>query len=440
MSDLLQTALVVIVFILVVAFLARGYSRSLRPLLWLALAEYLACAAAAFFYVAFVKGGGDMLTYAHVGAALAKYLDVSFDQAAPELLAMLLQRPSRFDVMLEAASCSNTGSMFAMAAWLEFVFRGADHAMLAFISGCSLLGSLGVFRAFHDAFPDASPRRLFAASVMFPSIAFWTSALHKEAFCLMGMGALLSAWRCLYRGHWVRALVGVSVGTALILIFRAPVLAPLLIGLAIFYAVDRMQKARGIDSLVLGPAYVALALMLLAAGLALVASVSPSLAPDKLTETIATQHATWAQFREGSAIGDADDVMPQTVGGQLARVPLALVNALLRPQLFDVRNGGMLISAIEMSAVTWMALRAIRYHGLRGAIVQIQRSPFLLMCAVITLIGCAFIGLVTLNLGTLARYRVPFLPFYGVLVAVLTDRSRRAPRSRPALAETLLAR
>jgi hypothetical protein len=30
---------------------------------------------------------------------------------------------------------------------------------------------------------------------------------------------------------------------------------------------------------------------------------------------------------------------------------------------------------------------------------------------------------VTFNLGSLARYRVPFLPFYGALILVLSDRA-----------------
>jgi hypothetical protein len=91
--------------------------------------------------------------------------------------------------------------------------------------------------------------------------------------------------------------------------------------------------------------------------------------------------------------------------------------------LFDVTNVGVLMSAVEMTVITWMTFRALRLHGIRGVLVRIQRSPFLLMSAVITVVGCAFVGLVTLNFGSLARYRVPFLPFYGALLSVLADRS-----------------
>jgi hypothetical protein len=115
--------------------------------------------------------------------------------------------------------------------------------------------------------------------------------------------------------------------------------------------------------------------------------------------------------------------LEQTLPAQLVRLPLALVNGLLRPQLFDVRNVFMLISALEMTTLTWMIIRILRQHGLGGTLVRIQQSPFLLMCAAITVVGCMFVGLVTLNFGSLARYRVPFLPFYGAFIAALSART-----------------
>ena len=69
--------------------------------------------------------------------------------------------------------------------------------------------------------------------------------------------------------------------------------------------------------------------------------------------------------------------------------------------------------------VTWLLIVAIRRHGFTGLLRAIQGSPFLLMCSVVTVVGCTFVGLATLNFGSLARYRVPFLPFYGALVVAL---------------------
>jgi hypothetical protein len=61
------------------------------------------------------------------------------------------------------------------------------------------------------------------------------------------------------------------------------------------------------------------------------------------------------------------------------------------------------------------------------------------MCTVVTLVGCTGVGLVTLNFGSLARYRVPFLPFYGSLVLVLVTRPEKATAAA-AVASTPLTR
>jgi hypothetical protein len=111
-----------------------------------------------------------------------------------------------------------------------------------------------------------------------------------------------------------------------------------------------------------------------------------------------------------------------------------LLNALFRPQLFDVTSPVVAVSALEMTAITILLFRAVRANGFVGLLVRIQRSPFLLMCAAITVVGCTFVGLTTFNFGTLARYRVPFLPFYGALLVGL------AQRTAPAVPKTLQAR
>jgi hypothetical protein len=93
----------------------------------------------------------------------------------------------------------------------------------------------------------------------------------------------------------------------------------------------------------------------------------------------------------------------------------------------------MLISAVEMTAIVWFIFRSVRHHGARALLRRVQSSPFLAMCAVVTIVGCTLIGIVTFNFGSLSRYRAPFLPFYGALLAgmlpvVVKKQVAQAPR------------
>lgn len=429
MNHAFMTAAVILFHAGLLAAMATQFSHAMRRWVWFAFAEYLACAVGQLVYSRVIVHGGDTLHYAQSGLALSRLLDANFGWAAPELNSMLFQRPSAFDALVEGGGESNTGSMYAAAAWIIFVLRGSDIAASFLVAGFALLGALGIFRACQDAAPGAPPVRLFVATVMFPSVAFWTSALHKEAFGLMGIGALLYAWRSLYRGRWIRAGFAIPVGLTFVLLFRAPIAPPLLLGIALFFVVDRIQKSRGVEGAVLGPVYFMLALGALAVGMVALSRITPTLGIDRLGETIASKQQGWALSRGGSSFDAVDDEAPQTLAGQLVRVPLALLNALFRPQFFDVNNFVALFSALEMTVLTWFIVRAVMTHGLRGLVVRVQRSPLLLMCMVVTLVGCAFVGLVTLNFGSLARYRVPFLPFYGALVGVVSYRGEAVARA-----------
>jgi hypothetical protein len=431
--DIVMTAMIVVILAGVTGLVASTFPVPMRRLVWLAFAEYLLCAAAQMFYSRVIVEGGDALHYGKGGVMLAQALDRSFQWSARELVLLLFQQPSAFDRGVFSAG-TNTGSMFAVAAWLLFFLRGSETALQVLVAGLSMFGAIGIYRACRDAYPEGSPSRLFTAIVLFPSVAFWTSALHKEALCIIGTGALFAAWRAVYGRRFVRAIVYAAIGLTLILIFRAPALPPLILGLVLHYVVGRIRRTRGADTTLLGPLYLALGLGALALGMVLVSRVSPDLALDNISDAVGSKQQAWARSAGGSSI-DVDPQASQSMAGQLARAPLALVNALFRPQLFDVTSPLVLISAVEMTCITWMLIHAFRLRGVGGIVARIQSSPFLIMCTVITVVGCTFVGLSTLNFGSLARYRVPFMPFYGALIAILTESRKVAlPSALPAIA------
>lgn len=414
MIDLAMTTSVVVALALVLAALSSKYPRKLRPWLWLALAEYLMCAVAEYYFAV------DASLYREEGNELAKMLETSFSWASHELLLLLFQQPSAFDRFVLGAG-TNTGSMSAAIAWITFGVRGSPYAAQALVAGLSMLGALATFNAIRHEAPTASPVHLFAAIVLFPSVAFWTSALHKEAFCLMGTGLLLSGWIGMRR-HPIRAVLFLGLGAILIALFRAPVLPPLLLGLAIHFVLKRTQRLGSSEMALVAPMYVVVVTILMGFGMLLISRVSPSLALENLADSVADHQRAWSMAEGGSSF-DVDAPVAQSFGAQVASAPLALLNTLLRPQLFDVTNPMVFASAIEMTLITWFIFRAVRLHGLSGLMRRVLSSPLLAMCAVVTLVGCTFVGLTTRNLGSMARYRVPFLPFYGALLAILTKTS-----------------
>lgn len=418
MLDVVLTCSITLAFALLIAKKSRAYPGAVRPWLYVAFVEYAVCGIAEYNFAV------DASRYRRVGIELAQLLDASFSWAAPELLLLLFQQPSSLDRFVVGAG-TNTGSISAASAVLMFIVRGSSYAAHALVTGLSLLAAMAVFRAFRHAVPHTPPVRLFAATVLFPSIAFWTASLHKESFCLMGLGLTFQGWRTAQAAP-LRAMLAGSLGLIIIALFRAPVLPPLLAGLLLYTTLTRIKRVPAARLAIAAPLYLGLSALVLAFGMLLLTRASPELALDQLTESVAEQQQAWSVTEGGSSL-DIDAPIAQSAADQLASAPFALFNALLRPQLFDVTNPLVLGSAIEMTMIAWLLVQTLRTNGLRGLLSRVASSPFLLMCTVVTLIGCTFVGLTTRNLGSMARYRVPFLPFYGALLAVLTHKLPAAP-------------
>lgn len=421
MIDVLMTLVVFVMAATLTGVLASREPREMRPFFLVAFFEYVVCLLAEQLYTRLIVEGGDALFYTKTGGALAGYMERDFGWAFGEVVALLVQRPSAFEQHVEGHG-GNTASMSAVAALFQYFLGGGEIAASALASALAFFSMLAIFRAFAAAAPHVSRRRLFVATVLFPSTAFWICALHKESFCMMGIGLVCAGWRALYEQRVVRAVVYAGLGAYVMLIFRPPVLLPLVLGLAVYVILERIQRSRSGSVVIVGPFYLAGAVALVSLGMLAITRFSQRFSLEALGETMAAMQQNWSigagagsdfmQLEQGTA--DA------SFGWQLARAPLALLNALFRPTLFDVHNVVAAVSAAEMTTMLLLVLRAVRKRGLGGTFGAIQRSPFMMMLALVTVVGCTFVGLVTFNLGSLARYRVPFLPFYGALVACLT--------------------
>lgn len=421
MKQALAVFVVVLMFLLGTIAFSRRFPRSLRGLVYLAFVEYMICASLQLVYSRVIVGGGDEWFYVRSAEFMSKLLENSFSWAFPEAIKLFFQQDNLFKEAVEGSG-SNTGSMTAAAGLLMWVFQGSDFGAHFFVAGLAFFGALVSYRAIVAGYPEGPPKQLFWAVVLFPSIAFWTAALHKESFSLFGMGFALTAWNRMSMRKWVSAFFYAVPGLGFILLFRAPVVPPLALGIAVHFILDRLKKTRKGDAVLLGPVYFAGGLAVLALGMLLVTRISPQFGVDRLGETVGIMQNGWAKTADkgGSDLIHVDDLKGQLgLGQQLAQIPLGLANALFRPQIWDVHNVPSAVGAAESLGILYFVVRAIRRRGARGTFNAMQAQPFLVMAAVITIVGCLFVGLVTLNIGTLARYRVPFLPFYGSLVVGL---------------------
>lgn len=107
--------------------------------------------------------------------------------------------------------------------------------------------------------------------------------------------------------------------------------------------------------------------------------------------------------------------------GSLVKVaPAAIVATFFRPFLWESRNISTLLSSFESLALLIFTLFVIKKVGLFTFFSTILKNPIVLYCFIFSIVFALFVGVTTLNFGTLVRYKIPCMPFYvNALILIL---------------------
>jgi hypothetical protein len=367
-------------------------------------------------------GGGDMFLYFSYGDILARMMNHDARHVIPEVTALLFQRPHRLPLQIIGEGAS-TGSMSALAAWAFYLLGPSKYAACITFAMLSLSGKLAMYRVFR-ANVDSGQRFYAAVATLFvPSFVFWSSGIIKEAVALAGLG-----WSLLGLHQWIRDSRSVSgvalmVGAALPIVLVKPyILFPLVLAGASWYYWARSLKRGRVR---IRPLYVGIASVLCVGGIVLLGQSFPEYSIEAFGSRTAELQRLGRVVRGGSNYQLGGEI-PTTLAGQFAYAPLALLSSLFRPALFEVHNLLMLANAAETTLLTLVLARILLTRNLGKVRRQVTDAPFLIFCIVFVVAFGLAVGLASSNLGTLSRYRAPLLPFFVVLLLVLS-KPVRAP-------------
>lgn len=290
--------------------------------------------------------------------------------------------------------------------------------------GFALLAFAGVFAyalAFRRAFPRASYVKYWAWLFLFPSVWFWPSSIGKEAIMMLGMGlAMLGYVGNGRRENWSLLVLGLGI----VFLVRAEVAAVIVLALVLAHWLNFQDWSPG--RLLQGS--IILSVGLAGIWFALQSAGAASLDAETL-EGFVEQNAANADTG-GSAIG--------TVAVGPAGIPIAMMNVLFRPFLWEAHNVAALISALELTfmwGLLWFRRREFR------AMLQVWRQHRVLRFALpFVLLYVIALGMNLTNLGLIARQRTLVFPLFfllfeaGTMFAVPRRARRRVTRAAAPLA------
>ena len=156
-----------------------------------------------------------------------------------------------------------------------------------------------------------------------------------------------------------------------------------------------------------------------------------SIASSEVASQYAAQYILKALDAQQGTYSHAEDVgsyftvgeLETSVAGIILLFPAGVIASLFRPFLWEVSSPVMLLTSLESLAFLWLTIQCFRYCSFRKFTKTIGDNPILMFCLIYAILFAGLVGMTTLNFGTLARYKIPALPLYLVMLFVILDKT-----------------
>jgi len=318
------------------------------------------------------------------------------------------------------------------------LFTGNAYSANAILFACfSFVGSWALFQVFYRRF--LANHFLLAISVLFvPSVAIWGSGILKDTITLGALGFATYAVDKVFLQKESVIPNGVLLIIALLMIFyiKKYILLCFVPAAIIWLYLANLSAIKSI-AIKLLTAPMAIAMVIAGSYFAVlkIGEGDRRYALENLAQTAQItaydiRYWTGREAGSGYTLGELDG----TYSSLIRLAPKAVNVSLFRPFLWEVNNVLMLFSSLESSFILiftlWLFLQLFPTN------FKFLLRPEVLFCLVFSITFAFAVGVSTFNFGSLARYKIPLIPFYLVALTTLHHYVKRERKSsRLALTE-----
>ncbi len=374
--------------------IARRIARTDRDpeMVWFVMAAFSAKMLGAlaryyFTYVAYVSAG-DAEEYNAAGKYLAplyRSFNFSYDVGQVPGTGFL-----KFvtGVLYAVAGSSKLGA-FMVFAWLGFI------------------GLICCWRAFKRAVPHGDAHRYALLVLFLPSLLYWSSALGKDAWCVMGLGICSYGVARIMTRKPVSGLLILVLGMAAVLMVRPHVALVVGAGLVLAAMLYKPHRKSPLNPIVRVITFGILFVMMVI----LISQTESFLGVENLDqETVNAQLAR----AEGRTTDAGSSFTPVHVNTPLD-FPYATATVLFRPFPWEAHNAQSIATALESMFLIVLTIRG--WRRLLSIPRELRRSAYTSYCLGILLVFVFAFSSFS-NFGILARERCQVMPFFLALICL----------------------
>lgn len=390
----------------------------------------------ALVYTYYYDYGGDSMAYYDDAELITELI---FRNPAEGFLMLWdpgLPRSSEALQVVRAFRLEHHGSEYPVvrtAAILNVLGLNSYYSTTVLFAGLSFVGVWHFFLVFARRYPEIKGQ-LAIAFFYIPSVFFWGSGVMKDSIVLGFLGVMMYGIDQFLKGGMKRYLWLMIVVWCGVVIFttKAYVLMAMVPALMIWVVLgskDRI-KNRTIRALIV-PFLFVLATGGVVGSLTLLGKYQERYTVEEFFETAQSMQG-W-HYKEGENTSDMHGRgSSYTLGeydpsfmGAVKVLPAAINVTLFRPYFWEVKNIGMLASAIESFIMLLFTLFIFIGLGFFRVLRLLGKDPFLLMAFSFAIFFAFAVGFTSYNFGALSRYKIPCIPFFVSSMLILNYRVKQ---------------
>ncbi len=372
----------------------------------------LACALIYAFLVIFYYGYGDTLSY-FKEATEVRYAISQGQESFAVLFKDLDYARAKHGVVGGAESGWLLEKITLVISYLCF---GRFLVVTMVFAALAYSGIFKMLETFTDVMPEWY-KRIALIVLFFPSVAIYGSGILKDTICMAALGWLIFYSHTIFvkKTFKLRYILIILFCCVILAMIKIYILAAFIIPFLFYIFLNMLNKVKNaLIRRMLQVMIFAFMILVYVSFSQQIDSTLGSYATEKLLETVQGQQMAYKSMEDESGSFFEIGPMDHTLGGFIKKIPAGITATLFRPFIWESNKLIMLFSALESLFILLFTLYVIFKAGIFKFFIGIFSDPFAFLCIMYSLLFAALVGVSTLNFGTLARYRIPIIPFYLV--------------------------
>jgi hypothetical protein len=289
----------------------------------------------------------------------------------------------------------------------------------------SFSGIWAMYTTFVQLYPKLA-RPLAFAFLFIPSTVVWGSGIFKDTICMFGLGWMTYATFRLFinKDLSIKNFFFIAFSFYLVALVKLYILLAFLPALVLWLLLSYSRRIQATATRwLVNLFFIGLTVAGSAFAMQRFAEELNKYSFEKLAATaeVTRGWTNYAAGDEGSVynIGNIDG----TLSGMIALFPKAVVVTLFRPFPWEAKKIIIAFSALEALAILYFTI--LLFTKRSRPLKLLVKDPNLLYCLVFVLIFAFAVGASSGNFGALSRYKIPCLPFYGAILAIMLGKEQK---------------